>query len=131
MLEKSGYSATKLENISDLPTLAGEACGAVISLALTSSIEETAEEVFTRLRNAAPNMPILFAAMLDFSRASGVLKTLAENTGTNATIIDVNSTTENPAALGDKNTFLYVSRDGLTSTGLMPLVESALKKHFG
>jgi hypothetical protein len=42
LLEQSGYGVTKLERLADLPALAKNCSGAVISLALASPIPESA-----------------------------------------------------------------------------------------
>lgn len=52
-LEENGYTLAKLEAIANMATLAPKAGGAVISMALSSSIPESAEEVFQRLRHCA------------------------------------------------------------------------------
>lgn len=68
-LEHCGSAAAKLENMADLSMRSTSYAGAVISLAVSSSVGESAAEVFTRLRQDAPRVPVLFAAMLAFDKS--------------------------------------------------------------
>ena len=77
-LEQAGYISHKLENLSDLGAQAKSAAGAVVSLALSSSVGESAEEIFKLLRKDAPHVPVLFAAMLTLDRSQNSLKRIAK-----------------------------------------------------
>ncbi len=108
LLEQRGYTTTKLEWLADLPNLVGGAAGAVISLALTSPIEASAEEVFAKLRRTAPHLPVIFAALLDVKPALAKLEEIARSAGVEATVLGVEAGNENSMVLGKPETFLYV-----------------------
>lgn len=129
-LEHSGYLAAKLESLADLATQARSSAGVVISLAVSSSLGETAAEVFTRLRQAAPRAPVLFAAMLGFDKSQDSLERLAKNAGIQATILGVATGNENVAALGKSDTFLYISKDDLADTTRRAIASRMVQRHF-
>lgn len=56
-LAEGGFTVSKPEQLADLPALLAGAAGAVISLALSSSILATAEEVFEHLRRINMRLP--------------------------------------------------------------------------
>ncbi|MDT8383254.1 MAG: hypothetical protein RRB22_02465 [Gammaproteobacteria bacterium] len=130
LLTQGGYSAVKLERLADLPQQAKGAKGAVISLALASSIAESPEQVFAKLRRSAPSVPVLFAAMLDYSMVSRKLEDIAQHAGVRATIIDIEGAGKNPAALGKPQTFLYVSKDDLALPQRKALTARMILQHF-
>lgn len=68
-LEEGGFGTDKLEHISDLSSQTSGVAGAVISLNLSSSITESDEDVFLKLKSLAPRVPVLFAAMLTLEQA--------------------------------------------------------------
>jgi len=63
-LEQSGFAARKLENLSELSAKAAGISGVIISLAVESSISQSAEEVFTALRKASSSVPVLLPPCL-------------------------------------------------------------------
>jgi hypothetical protein len=60
-LERSGYATARTENLPDLATQARSSANVVISLAVSSSLGESATEVFTRLPQGVSHVPVLFA----------------------------------------------------------------------
>lgn len=130
-LEHCGYDAIKLENLADLATQARGSAGVVISLAVSSSLGESALEVFMRLRQAAPDVPVMFAAMLALDKSTPGLVRLALHTGIDATIIGVTSGNEQTAALGQPQTFLYLSKDDLADATRRALALRLIQRHFG
>lgn len=129
-LEENGYGTSKLEHISGLPTLSVGAAGAVISLALSSSITETAEEVFLQLRKVAPRMPVLFAAMLTLEQAQPALERIAQRAGLQATILGVGATPAATEQLGRQDAFLYLSKDDLTLPERHVAAVRLIQRHF-
>jgi maleate cis-trans isomerase len=85
-LEANGFSITKLESLGLLPGVVRGTSGAVISLAISSSIVESADIVFQQLRAASPKTPVLFASMLGFEQARPALEKIAKQVGTPVTI---------------------------------------------
>jgi len=131
MLEQSGYTVIKLDHINELPGLLESADGAVISLAVTSSITESAEEVLARIRSHSSDIPILFAGLLDFGKASSLIGNMARNVGMLATVLSAERVNETPSALGRPDTLLYVSKDGLSDADRKRMAQDLIGKHLG
>lgn len=129
-LEHSGYVAAKLENLADLAAQARGSAGVVISLAVSSSLGESAAEIFSRLRQSASRAPVLFAAMLGFDKSKGSLERLAKNACIQATILGVAAGNENAAALGKPDTFLYISKDDLADPTQRAIALQMVQRHF-
>lgn len=129
-LEEGGYATDKLEHISSLSTLSGGAAGAVVSLALSSAIAESAAEVFLQLRSAAPRVPILFAAMLPLAQARPTLERIAKQAGIESNVLGVDATPAESAQLGRQETFLYLSKDDLTSPERRAIAARLIQRHF-
>lgn len=129
-LEHCGFAAAKLENMADLAVRSASCAGAVISLALSSSVGDSAAEVFMRLRRCAPHVPVLFAAMLAFDKSQGNLARLAQLAGIEATILGVAAENENAGGLGKPETFLYISKDDLADTARREMASRMVRRHF-
>lgn len=129
-LEQNGYQAIKLEALDTLSAQAGGAIGAIISLAVSSSIGETAETVFQRLRKDAPRVPVLFASMLAFDQARPGLERLAKQAGLQANFVGADATPAAVAQLGRPETFLYFSKDDLTSPERRAVALRLIQRHF-
>ncbi len=129
-LEHSDFLAVKLENLADLAVYASKSAGVVISLAVSSSLGESAAEVFTRLRQSAPRVPVLFAAMLALDKSQGSLARLAKHAGIEAMILGVAAENEKAPALGRPETFLYVSKDDLADPARRAMASRMVQRHF-
>lgn len=129
-LEEGGFGTDKLEHISGLSSQTAGISGAVISLALSSSITESAEEVFLKLKSAAPRVPVVFAAMLSFELARPALERIAKQAGIQATITGLDPTPVVAAQLGRPETFLYLSKDDLTSPERRAAAARLIQRHF-
>ena len=129
-LEENGYTTDKLENLGNLPALARDAAGAIISLAVSSSVGESAEDVFLQLRKDAPRVPVLFASMLSLDNARQGLERIAKKAGLQANILGVNATPAAAAQLGRQETFLYFSKDDLASPERRVMALRLIQRHF-
>lgn len=129
-LEECGYGTDKLEHISSLPAQSAGAAGAVISLALSSSIAESAQDVFLQLRRAAPRVPVLFAAMLKPEQARPALERIAKQAGIQASILGVDASPATTGSLGKQETFLYFSKDDLTAPARRVIAARLIQRHF-
>lgn len=129
-LEENGYKANKLENLSSLPSLAGGAAGAIISLAVSSSVGESAEDVFLQMRKDAPRVPVLFASMLSLDNARPNLERIAKKAGVQANIVGVDSMPAAAAQLGRQENFLYFSKEDLASPERRAMALRLLQRHF-
>ncbi len=129
-LEHAGYEVSKLENSQHLSNHARNSIGAVISLAVTSAIPESAEEIFVQLRLSAPRVPVLFAAISPLSTLRASLERLAKIAGIQATILEINASNAASPALGLPDTFLYFSKDDLIDETKKEIALTMLKRHF-
>jgi hypothetical protein len=129
-LEGGGFGVDKLEDISGLENQSAGISGAVISLALSSSITKSAEEVFLKLKSLALRVPVLFAAVLSFEQARPALERMAKQAGIQANITGVDATPAAAAQLGRQETFLYLSKDDLTSPERRAAAARLIQRHF-
>lgn len=129
-LEENGYAVKKIESLVELkPNVAGVS-GAIISLAIVSSMGETAEAVFAEIRKVSPRLPVLFAAMISFEEMKSAIERIAKNSSIEATILGVDAANENHPELGKPNTLLYFSKDDLTNPERRALVSKIIQRHF-
>ena len=129
-LEDCGFGTDKLEHISGLSSQTSGIAGAVISLALSSTITESAEEVFLKLKSVAPRVPVVFAAMLSFEQARPALERIAKQAGIQATLTGVDPTPAVAAQLGRPETFLYLNKEDLTSPERRAAAARLIQRHF-
>lgn len=130
-LEGNGYSPVKLEKLSELSKFkSADLCGAIISLAVYSSLEESAEAVYTALRKQLPDLPIVFAGMLDSSLASKAIQHLPHPSSGDTHIISIESGNERQPALGQASTFVYVRNTDLSEADKTKAAAQILKAHF-
>jgi len=129
-LEQNGYSPRKVDTLADIPGSTSGAAGAIISLAVVSSIGESAETVFNALRKSAPRLPVLFASIIDFAAAKSTLERLAKNAGFTGAILGIDAASESNPALGKPDTFLFLNKDDLVSPEQRALATRIIKRHF-
>jgi len=129
-LAESGFVTERLEHLGAMATQSLKTSGVVISLALSSTIAESAEEVFLQLRRAAPHAPVLFAAMLAFEQARPALARIAKQAGVAATLVGVDADAAAIAQLGRPETFLYVSKEDLTQPERRATAARLIQRHF-
>ena len=129
-LEGSSYSPKRLERFSDLPAEITGASGAIISLAVDSSIKESIEQVYAEIRRVSPAMPVLFAGMLDFAAMKGDLRRLAKSEGIEAALLGIDAESESHPGLGKPNTFLYISNGDLANPDRSKLAGRIVRRHF-
>lgn len=129
-LEEGGFGTDKLEHINGLPKQSSGISGAVISLALSSSITESADEVFLKLKRVTARVPVLFAAMLPLEQARPALERIAKQAGIQANILGVDATPAETAQLGRQEAFLYLSKDDLTVPERRAIAARMIQRHF-
>ncbi|MDX8398974.1 MAG: hypothetical protein R8K20_01845, partial [Gallionellaceae bacterium] len=123
-------NVNKLESFARLASNVANQSGAIVSLAVNSSISESAEAVFTAIHNTTPRVPVLFASLLNLDEARAALERISNNSGVPATILGINAASENSPALGKQSTFLYISHDDLSSPQLSTLAAKIIPQHF-
>lgn len=129
-LEQGGFAVKKIASFAELPSSIAGISGTIISLAVASSVTKTPAEVFAEIHRAAPRVPVLFAAMLDFAKMRSELERLAKSTGIETTILGVDPASENHPALGKPNTLLYLSKDDLTAPERRAIAARLIQRHF-
>ena len=130
-LEQNGFSPLPIKDISELEGLASTSLsGAIISLAVQSTIDESAEMVFEAIRKQFPYLPVAFAGMLDTSMASKAIKrVLPESIGTYH-VITADTNNEHRVELGRPSTFVYIRNSDLSTPDTMKIVTLMLQRHF-
>ncbi|MDE2621647.1 MAG: hypothetical protein KGM83_00455 [Betaproteobacteria bacterium] len=129
-LEQNGYVPTKVDTVSDIPKKVTGSFGAIISLAVVSSMPESVEIVFSELRKSASRLPVLFASMLDFDSVKSSLERLAGPKLDQTAIFAVSHVNESNPALGKPDTFLYLGKDDLASPAQREKAGRVILKHF-
>lgn len=129
-LTRLGFAPVRLHSVAELAAATPRAVGAVISLAVGSTVPESAAQVFTALRRHHARMPVLFASLLDFNTARSVLAGLAETTGVGAKLIGAGSADSHDRDLGKPDTFLYLAKSDLETPAQRELVGRMLLRHF-
>lgn len=129
-LAQLGYAPLRLHSIEDLAAAAPGAAGAVVSLAVGSTLRASAAEVLAPLRRYNPRAPTLFASLLEFDAARAVLALLAEKSGVSARIVGVDPGNSHSAELGKPDTFFYVAKSDFETPGRRELFGRMLLRHF-
>ncbi|MGA9666642.1 MAG: hypothetical protein WBQ69_09370 [Gallionella sp.] len=129
-LEQGGFIPIKLEKLANLPANAAGLAGAIISLAVESSVPESAETVFAELRRVTPRTPVLFAAMLSLAAMKGSLRRIAKGNAIEATILGVEPESKDHPDLGKPDTFLYFCNSDFAAPEKRALAAALIKRHF-
>lgn len=126
LLERLGFLPTPV-SFEALQAGAGRsAAGAIISTAISSSIPQTAHEIYQALVAHAPQTPVAFAGLTDITVARSVIQRLASA----LTILGVTEAAGQTGRLGQPGTVIYVSKDDITAAGLSEQVARVLTTHF-
>lgn len=130
-LEAAGYQPEALANLGDVSRqkLAGYD-GAIISMAVVSSIPARADEVLGALRQSDPNLPVIFAGLNDFQQARSAVERIVKPLHPNAEIITSTAQNESHGALGRAHVFLYLSKDDLSAPASAESAARILRQHF-
>ncbi|MCO6179529.1 hypothetical protein [Ciceribacter sp. RN22] len=129
-LEQGGYSVKRPDHVDDLASHARACAGAVISLAVSSSIAASAADVVKIVRQANPSLPILFAALRPYSQIRPEIERLLQGLGIAGAVLGADQGTGSLLPGGSKM-FLYVSKDDLSDATRSSTARALLVKHFG
>lgn len=130
LLQRLGYEAKKPEVLNDLDSMALGVNGAVVSLAISSPIGETAEAVVRRLDAISPRLPFIFTSMLPLDQAKQNLARLAQALQIPATIFGVEEAAANASKLGQRQTFVYLSKEDIADPARRGQTEKVILQHF-
>jgi hypothetical protein len=126
-LERSGYQPVKLESIGDIQFgKLGTFSGAIISTAVVSSIAAKPAEVFAELRKKYPSLPVIFAGLTEFDSVVQVIERIVHDLHPAATILSFNGKAEAHQRLGERDVFLFMSKDDISSAA----AENIVRRHF-
>lgn len=126
----AGYAPQRLESLAQLDAaLASPLRGAIISTAVTSSIDADAATVFRLIRGKAPKLPVVFAGMADLdtviTTAERAVKALVP------TPSFASPKTYRAPGPGDRaSTFLVLRKEDLAPGALQEAATRALRAHF-
>ena len=130
-LANAGFKTTQLTSLAEMEHQVKGAWGAVISLALTSDLGASIDEVFLSLREHAPRLPIVFAALMDLDKAKRTMERLARDHGIPARIVGAEESQDAlPPVLSHRNTFVYVGLNDLTVPSRRDATAWLVDRHF-
>lgn len=129
-LQEAGFAVSKLERLDELTAQSQRPAGAIISLALSSPIPESAQEVFARLRSISARTPVVFASMLPIEKIAITLEALAKSNGIAANILSHASPSSSWGALGKQETFFYLSKADLDAPERRAVLAQMARRHF-
>jgi AmiR/NasT family two-component response regulator len=125
----AGYTPVGVQDLVELDDqLVTPLKGAIISTAVTSTIDADASAVFRMVRQKQPRLPIVFAGMAD----AATMKVVAERA--------VAEMVSGPIVVGPggyragadrSSTFLILRKDDLLSAASIELATRALRSHLG
>ena len=131
LLAQAGFSPAPLSALEEIAGGAWRSAhGAVISIALSSSIPESAETVFATLRRHAPRIPVLFAGLTDFEMARRTVERIVQPVEPKATVLPIDAGSEHHSGLGRPDVVLYLQKDTLKTAAGTALAERMLRRHF-
>jgi hypothetical protein len=130
LLERLGFLPTPVSFEALQAGSGRSAAGAIISTAISSSIPQTAPEIYQVLVEHAPQTPIAFAGLTDIAVARSVIQRLASASAGALTILGVAEAAGQTGRLGQSGTVIYVSKEDITAAGLSEQVARVLTAHF-
>jgi hypothetical protein len=130
-LEQSGFSPLSIKDIRELARLASTTFGgAIISLAVQSTIDESAETIFESIRKQFPYLPVAFAGMLDATMANKAIKRVLPTSIDTHHILAVEKNNERRVELGQPSTFVYIRNRDLSTPDTVKIAALMLQRHF-
>ena len=129
-LEQAGYRIVKPEGRKRLPSLARSSAGAVVSLAVSSTVAESAADIYQQLFAAAPLLPVLFAGISSLYQMRVSLYRIAKQAGVQASVVGVSAANEKIGSLNDARTFLNVGKDDLTDPARRQIAARMVLRHL-
>lgn len=129
-LEALRFKVNALNDVSELTQRAAGTSGAIISLALVSTISESANEVFVNLRNRHPKLPVVFAGLVEFPATLINLEKMGEAVGISPVLLGADAKHVDHPSLGLERTFLYLSKADLTEPSRRAAAGKLIERHF-
>lgn len=129
-LEEAGFSVVKAEKTAELSDLSRGSAGAVISIAVSSSMEASPEEVIKVLRQARPTLPLLFAALLPYAKMKSSLERIGQQAGLKPQVLGLADLGVQGGEWGRPAGLLYLSKDDLAGSVTRQQAIQAVRRHF-
>lgn len=125
----AGYVAVGARDLDHLRTeLASTFKGAIISTAVTSTVEADAAAVFRLVRERQPRLPVVFAGMAD----AATMRVTAERAVKDLVSSPVFARPDDYRPGADRQTsFLILRKDDLLDAAAVERSARALRSHFG
>jgi hypothetical protein len=130
-LSRALYAPKRLDSLVELESLNPSSfAGVVISTAVISSINASADEVFTAVRRKMPRVPIIFAGLTEFSIAGPAVERIVKKIYPAAEVVPVSSSTADSRDLGRDHVFVVMNKEDLGGGSALANAEKILRKHF-
>ncbi|MDE2085605.1 MAG: hypothetical protein KGK06_09035 [Xanthomonadaceae bacterium] len=129
LLAVLGFNPVRLESLAHLESSVEASWrGAIISLAISSSVGATAAEVVQALRAKVPRLPLAFAGMVPMDTAASSIKRLFD--GQPPAVADVDSQRRQARPLGGTDTCLYFSKAQIGDPAMQAEIRKMMAAHF-
>jgi len=130
-LEQNAFSPQQLGKLSELFRLSSsKLSGVIISLAVQSSVAETAEMMFAAIRKQFSHLSVAFAGLLDVPMASNTIKHMLPQPAGTFHIIGVETGNDHRTELGQATTFVYLRNSDLSTPDKAKTAAQILQRHF-
>ena len=128
-LTDAGYSPVRVESLDQLALeLRRPLHGAIISTAVSSSVNADAATVFNLIRERSPTLPVVFAGMADLE----TMKVVSERAVKAVVASPVVAGPATYRAAGDRaSSFLILRKEDLLAGASRDAALRALRAHFG
>ncbi len=131
LLEECGFDMRVPANTADIPSSAITSSGAVVSLAISSAVPASIEDVYSTVRAVAPRIPILFASLPSFAQTQAALSRLARQVAANPSIHAAGGMEDRDRSLlGRVDTWLHVAKDDLNDPQRWEKALADIGRHF-
>jgi hypothetical protein len=130
-LERAGFLPCRLESLDQLDEeLRKPLCGAIISTAISSSVNADAATVFRRVREKLPRLPVLFAGMADFGAMTSLVENAVQGMAPHPVIRGAGETRAPAATARREATFLVLRKEDLAERARLDAALRAVRAHF-
>ncbi|WP_372625283.1 hypothetical protein [Arsukibacterium sp.] len=127
-LQQQGFGFNRLLNLDSLNDELAKADATVISLAITSPLPQSAEELLAAIRHLKPTMPIVFASLLPLERVQNSILRLMQAYHQPVAIASAEQML-GAAQPGKPATALYFCKEDLADTVKRDAFAKLLKLH--
>ncbi len=131
-LTDNGYTPHPIKHTKELALLPPDQVkGAVISTSVISDVEEGYEDVFHKIRDRYPGLPIMFATL---GNPADMILPLERALGSNdfsPTVVEVKFEAVQDRRLGNEDLIVLIHKNCLTTEKGLDMTAKMVKSHFG